>query len=234
MIAISRTHQGKVRQNNQDSLLIREELTSLYVVADGMGGHRGGNVASAMAVSALMQMDLSLQPEEAAFRHAFQLANLSIWKRQLVDVSLSGMGTTLSALWEGEDSVMVAHVGDSRVYQYADGILKQITQDHSLVGELLRTGAITPEMANNYPYRNIVTRAVGTDSVLQADIYQAKKPAGSRFVICSDGLTEYAGNKDLVECLELPLNEAADRLLHIALEGGGRDNITLIVLEVPA
>jgi len=234
MIAVSRTHQGKVRQNNQDSLLIREEFTSLYVVADGMGGHRGGNVASAMAVSALMQLDLSLQPDEAAFRQAFHHANLSIWERQLVDVSLSGMGTTLSALWEGQDSVMIAHVGDSRVYQYHDGALHQITQDHSLVGELLRSGAITPEMASNYPYRNIVTRAVGTDSILQTDIYTAKKPAGCRFIICSDGLTEYADNDDLVSCLNMPLDEAADRLLHIALEGGGRDNITLIVLEVPA
>ena len=234
MIAVSRTHQGKVRLNNQDSLLIRQEATSLYAVADGMGGHRGGNVASAMAVSALMEMDLNNQPNEGALIRAFNRANLMIWERQLTDLSLSGMGTTLSALWEGEDQLLIAHVGDSRVYQFAAGSLQQITQDHSLVGELLRSGAITPEMASNYPYRNIVTRAVGTDSTLQTDLFQAQRLPGSRFLICSDGLTEYADSSALIACLQLPLNQAADRMMSLALEGGGRDNITLIVLEVPA
>ena len=233
MIAVSRTHQGKIRLNNQDALLIRQEATSLYAVADGMGGHRGGNVASAMAVSALMELDLNDQPNDGAFVRAFNRANLLIWERQLSDLSLSGMGTTLSALWEGEEGLLIAHVGDSRVYQFHEGSLRQITQDHSLVGELLRSGAITPEMASNYPYRNIVTRAVGTDSTLQTDLFRAQKLPGSRFLICSDGLTEYANSDVLIQCLGLPLNEAADRLLTLALEGGGRDNITLIVLEVP-
>lgn len=234
MIAVARTHQGNIRLNNQDSLLLREEATCLYAVADGMGGHRGGNVASAMAVGALQAIELSLQPKEALLQEAVNAANTSIWERQLQDVSLSGMGTTLTALWEGEEQLLIAHVGDSRAYHYINGQLFQVTTDHSLVGELLRSGAINAEQARNYPYRNIVTRAVGTDSILQTDIYTAKKPAGCRFIICSDGLTEYAGNDDLVSCLNMPLDEAADRLLHIALEGGGRDNITLIVLEVPA
>lgn len=233
MIAVARTHQGKVRINNQDSLLMLERQTSLYAVADGMGGHRGGNVASAMAVAALQSLDLTRQPTEEAIRDAFSAANAAIWERQLRDLGLTGMGTTLTALWEGMDCILVGHVGDSRAYLMEEGILTQVSVDHSLVGELLRTGAITAEMARNYPYRNIVTRAVGTDAVVQADVFRLEKHPGSRWLLCSDGLTEYARPDQLAQALTLPLEEAADLLLGIAMEGGGRDNITLIILEVP-
>lgn len=233
MIAAARTHQGKVRVNNQDSLLLREEITCLYAVADGMGGHRGGNVASAMAVAALNGIDLIQQPDETVLQDAVNFANTSIWERQLQDVSLSGMGTTLTAIWEGADHLLVAHVGDSRAYSFFEGHLHQVTTDHSLVGELLRSGAITVEQARNYPYRNIVTRAVGTDASLQTDFYRLQKQPGSRFLLCSDGLTEYATNEQLLQAFAQPLEQAADYLLQLALAGGGRDNITLIMLEVP-
>lgn len=234
MIAVSRTHQGKVRLNNQDSLLIRQGPFSLYAVADGMGGHRGGNVASAMAVTALNHVNLLDEPQESALLAAVNQANAAIWEHQLRDLSLSGMGTTLTVLWEGTETLLIAHVGDSRAYSFFDGELTQVTMDHSLVGELLRSGAITPEMARKYPYRNIVTRAVGTDAAVQTDIYRLSKLPGSRWLLCSDGLTEYALPQQLVGALNLPLEQAADELMSIALEGGGRDNITLIILEVPA
>lgn len=234
MIAVARTHQGNIRLNNQDSLLLREEATCLYAVADGMGGHRGGNVASAMAVGALQAIDLSLQPKEALLQEAVNAANTSIWERQLQDVSLSGMGTTLTALWEGEEQLLIAHVGDSRAYHYINGQLFQVTTDHSLVGELLRSGAINAEQARNYPYRNIVTRAVGTDATLQTDFYRLEKMKGSKFLLCSDGLTEYATTEQLIHAFTQPLEVAADYLLQLALAAGGRDNITLILLEVPA
>jgi protein phosphatase len=234
MIAASRTHQGKVRLNNQDSLLIRQGPHSLYAVADGMGGHRGGNVASAMAVNALNQVSLSDEPQESVLMAAVNQANAAIWEHQLRDLSLSGMGTTLTVLWEGTETLLIAHVGDSRAYRFFDGVLTQVTTDHSLVGELLRSGAITAEMARKYPYRNIVTRAVGTDASLQTDICSLPKLPGSRWLLCSDGLTEYALPHQLEGALKQPLEEAADQLMSIALEGGGRDNITLIILEVPA
>ena len=233
MISAIRTHQGMVRASNQDSLLALEGRYPLYAVADGMGGHRGGNVASAMAVAALQEMNLALRPTETALQQAFNRANTEIWERQLQDMSLSGMGTTLTVIWENDEDVLLAHVGDSRAYCLMDGSLKQLTTDHSLVGELLRSGAITAEMARNYPYRNIVTRAVGTDAALQTDLLRFPKLPGYRYLICSDGLTEYAGSEQIAQTLALPLEEAADRLLAIALDGGGRDNITLILLEVP-
>ena len=229
-----RTHQGKVRKNNQDSLLALPGAYPLYAVADGMGGHRGGNVASAMAVESLSTLDVSVVPDQAVLEAAVLLANSRIFERQLHDFSLSGMGTTLTALWEGDDFLLVAHVGDSRAYRYRDGILTQATTDHSLVGELLRSGAITAEMARNYPYRNIVTRAVGTEQSLLCEIYQMDKKNQDRWLLCSDGLTEYANYSELIHAMGLPLEEAADILLNIALDGGGRDNITLILLEVTA
>jgi len=234
MISAVRTHCGKVRPSNQDAFLERPGLFPLYAVADGMGGHRGGNVASAMAVESLRTMDISALPEEAALAAAVMDANTRIWQRQLHDLSLSGMGTTLTALWEAPDYLVLAHVGDSRAYRLRGGVLTQMTLDHSLVGELLRSGAITPDMARNYPYRNIVTRAVGTEASLTCDVLRADRQPGDRWLLCSDGLTEYAGSDQILSALALPLQEAADALLAVALNGGGRDNITLLVLEVPA
>lgn len=228
----ARSHQGKVRISNQDALLTREGVTSLFAVADGMGGHRGGNVASAMAIACLHELNLNLQPEEAEFLKVVNNANSSIWERQFNDVSLSGMGTTLTALWEGKDSLLLAHVGDSRAYCLAGGVLTQVTTDHSLVGELLRSGAITPEMARNYPYRNIVTRAVGTDGSLLTDFVWHPRQAGNRWLLCTDGLTEYANSEQIAHMMGLALDEGADKLMNLAMEGGGRDNITLILLEV--
>jgi protein phosphatase len=162
-----------------------------------------------------------------------EAANDAIWERQLTDLSLSGMGTTLTVLWAGQDSLLVAHVGDSRLYSFAEGTLHQVTTDHSLVGELLRSGVITPEKARRHPYRNIVTRAVGTDVSVTVDLLELNKIPGMRFLLCSDGLTEYAPPQVLASSLAKDLNTAAQELLDIALSGGGRDNITLIVLEVP-
>lgn len=233
MIAVARTHRGMVRTNNQDSWLVKPGDYPLFVVADGMGGHRGGNVASRMAVDSISAIDTSQPPREDQLLEAFHLANANIFIKQSQDISLSGMGTTLTAIWEDLDSLLLCHVGDSRAYRFTAGSLNQVTMDHSLVGELLRSGAITAEMAINYPYRNIITKAVGTDAYLDCDVFRMPKQPGDRWLICSDGLTEYAKPDDIKEMLRLPLESAADGLLSFALEGGGRDNITLIVLEVP-
>lgn len=232
MIAVCKTHQGRVRPNNQDAYLAIPGAYPLYVVADGMGGHRGGNVASKMAVDCLAELDVSQPPSRQAFHQAVQKANRDIFERQQQDLSLSGMGTTLTGIWVGTDGLLIAHVGDSRAYRLRDGVLSQVTTDHSLVGELLRSGAITAQQARTYPYRNIVTRAVGTEKRLRCDLMEEKKQAGDRWLLCSDGLTEYAGTDQLLASMLLPLEEAAERLMNIALEGGGQDNITLILLEV--
>lgn len=234
MITACRTNKGKIRATNQDSFLCAKGAYPLYAVADGMGGHRGGDVASAMAMDCLSALDLSQKPDEQAFQTVVQRANALIWERQLRDLSLSGMGTTLTALWEAEGHVLLAHVGDSRAYRFFEGSLVQISQDHSLVGELLRSGAITKEMARNYPYRNIITRAVGTDASLLCDLHHVDKHVGERWLLCSDGLTEYATPEQIAQAMKMPLEEAADFLMGIAMDGGGRDNITLILLEAKA
>lgn len=234
MIAVCKTHQGRVRPNNQDAYLALSGEYPLYVVADGMGGHRGGNVASKMAVDCLAELDLNSPPNVQMLHKAVQKANRAIFERQLQDVSLAGMGTTLTALWVGSDSLQIAHVGDSRAYRLRKGALTQVTADHSLVGELLRSGAITREQARVYPYRNIVTRAVGTEKKLRCDLIEEPKQAGDRWLLCSDGLTEYVGTDQLLVKMSLPLEKAAEELMALALEGGGKDNITLILLEVPS
>ena len=145
MIALGRTDTGKVRPSNQDALLETTGPYAVFAVADGMGGHRGGNVASAMAVDCLSEIDTRQCPDEEKLKAAFDRANRLIWERQRRDMSLSGMGTTLTALWEGDDHVLLGHVGDSRAYLFRDGTLRQVSDDHSLVGELLALGEITAD-----------------------------------------------------------------------------------------
>ncbi len=233
MIALGRTDTGKVRPSNQDALLKTEGPFAVYAVADGMGGHRGGNIASAMAVDCLSEIDTHKAPDESALRAAFNRANRLIWERQRGDISLSGMGTTLTALWEGDDHVLLGHVGDSRAYLFREGALSQVSADHSLVGELLRSGVLSAEDARTYPYRNIVTRAVGTDEKLESDIIKTEKKPGDRWLLCSDGLTEYADSEAIASAMSLPLPEAAEQMMALALSSGGRDNITMLLLEVP-
>lgn len=233
MIALSRTDPGRVRPSNQDALLETAGPYALFAVADGMGGHRGGNIASAMAVDCLSEIDTQSPPDEAVLKAAFERANRLIWERQLGDGNLSGMGTTLTALWEGDAYVILGHVGDSRAYLYRERALRQVSADHSLVGELMRTGMLAPEDAYSYPYRNIVTRAVGTEQAIESDITRVDKKPGDRWLLCSDGLTEYALPEAIMKAMALPLHDAAEQLMALALSGGGRDNITLLLLEVP-
>jgi serine/threonine protein phosphatase PrpC len=233
VIALGRTDTGKVRPSNQDALLQTEGPYAVFAVADGMGGHRGGNIASAMAVDCLSEIDTRQPPNEAALKAAFDRANRLIWERQREDMSLSGMGTTLTALWEGDKHVLLGHVGDSRAYLFREGALSQVSADHSLVGELLRSGVLSAEDARTYPYRNIVTRAVGTDKKLNSDILRMDKKPGDRWLLCSDGLTEYADHEAITLALTKPLPEAAEQLMALALSSGGRDNITMLFLEVP-
>ncbi|HSK69513.1 MAG TPA: PP2C family serine/threonine-protein phosphatase [Candidatus Limnocylindria bacterium] len=231
MTSAFRTHRGKVRRTNQDAVLVLPGEFPLFAVADGMGGQRGGNVASAMAVAALKELDTGIPPSEVMLENAFREANLSIYERQLTDDALYGMGTTMTCLWEGDAFVLLCHVGDSRAYRLRGGVLTQLTTDHSLVGELVRSGALTPAQAREYPFRNIITRSVGTSRSLPCETVRLDKRPGDRYLICSDGLTEYADEDDLARALALPPEEAADTLLKAALDAGARDNVSLVILE---
>lgn len=233
MIAASRTHVGLVRPSNQDALLLVPGKYDLYGVADGMGGHKAGDIASLMAVSLLRRFLGGLKPSAENLRRGIWEANLMIYEEQLYREDLSGMGTTLTAIWEDKRRVFLGHVGDSRCYRLRDGELEQMSQDHSMVGELVRDGVITPEEARVHPYRNIITRALGAAEDVTVDVTEMDRRTGDRFLICSDGLYEYASDDQLRRILMgNDLEEAADALLRLALEGGGRDNISLVIAEV--
>lgn len=228
-----RTDIGKVRASNEDASLILGGPYPLYAVADGMGGQRGGEVASALAVEGVAEALGGLRPSEDALRRCVSAVNRRIFDQQRREEALRGMGTTLTILWEGEEQVLLAHVGDSRAYLLRDGALEQVSRDHSLVAELLQSGALTPEEAAEHPYRHVITRAVGTERRVLCDISVLKRRPKDRWLLCSDGLSEHLGHAEILELLgEADLEQAAQGLVDRALAAGGRDNVTVIVLEV--
>lgn len=230
MIVASRTHAGWVRPNNQDTLLLYGRL---YGVADGMGGHNGGEVASNSAAAVIGDMLSGLEPNEKRLETGIQAANRRLYEQQSQDAALSGMGTTITVLWEGNDEVFIGHVGDSRAYLLRDGVFAQVTQDHSVVAEMMRQGILTKEKAKKHPYRNVITRAVGTSSGIEVDVIRQEKKPGDIWLICSDGLYGMVEESEIENALKsLSLEEAAERLLKLALDNGGRDNISLVLLKV--
>lgn len=227
---VSRTHIGHVRATNQDSLLIQP---GLYGVADGMGGHKAGDIASRMAVLMLGRVLEDAKPSEALLRGGMEEINGLVYEQQMQDENLSGMGTTMTVIWEADDFVLLGHVGDSRAYLRRDGVLTQISQDHSMVSELVRQGVLTKEMAARHPYRNVITRAIGTDISVTPDILRLDKRKGDQWLICTDGLTGYVSDEEIAAALNsLPIDNAADVLLNRALDLGGGDNVTFVIAEV--
>ena len=231
----SRTDIGRVRESNQDALLIVEGTYGLFGVADGMGGHNAGDVASRMAVLLLGRVLEGAKPDEALLRAGVEEVNALIYEEQKKDAALRGMGTTLTVLWEDENRLLLGHVGDSRAYRLRKGVLTQISVDHSLVGEMLRGGLITEEQARTHPYRNVITRAVGTADTIEVDVTELEKQRGDLYLLCSDGLSEYVTPDRMRDILmQMPSEDAADEMLRLALEGGGQDNLTVLIAEVTA
>jgi len=229
VLTASRTDVGKVRAINQDALL---EGTDYYGVADGMGGHQGGEVASALARDSLGALLAGKTPDGTVLREAVVELNQIIHRKAEETETLEGMGTTITVLWMGEKEAILAHVGDSRAYLYRKGHLIQMTEDHSLVADLVREGLITPSQAATHPLRNVVTRSVGTEENLQVDVMHHDRQQGDVWLICSDGLHGLVSFEELREAMEIkPLEKAADELLRRALQAGGRDNISLLLLR---
>lgn len=227
----TRTNIGKVRKSNQDAV-IADDAERLYGVADGMGGHNGGETASAGARDGIIDLLRGKAPEMNSLRTGIMAVNRRLFLRQKEDESLSGMGTTLTALWVGERVIYVGHVGDSRAYRLRDGRLEQMTKDHSMVAELVRAGMLTPEEAANHPMRNVITRAVGTEEGIDVDLMAEERRPGDVWLVCSDGLHGMVTDQAMTEILlNNTLEEAADRLLEAALAAGGRDNVSLVLLR---
>ena len=230
MKLVAGTHCGNVRPINEDACLALPEY-GLVLVADGMGGHQAGEVASAMAVESLRASVTKAAGKEISVKTAVtwvRRANKAIFQAASEDLSRSGMGTTLTFAYIMKDHAMVAHVGDSRCYLIHDGEITQVTRDHSLVAELMARGEITPEQAKNHPYKNVITRALGTDSTVAVDAIDVDCVDGDVFLLCSDGLTNYLEEHELLTAVEtLSAEELCDHLIDIALQRGGRDNITV-------
>lgn len=231
ILSAFRTDVGKVRANNQDAPIVSEKLR-LYGVADGMGGHKGGEVASTSARDDLLRELEGKTPSVAALSGAIEEVNRQIYHQQEHDDALTGMGTTLSVLWMSDNFVYIAHVGDSRVYLLRDGEFKQMTLDHSLVEQLVREGVLTEEEAQNHPMRNIITRAIGTDESVEVDVVVEERRKGDLWLACSDGLHGLVDDRQMRDALrQYAPEKAADVLLKAALDAGGRDNVTLVIVH---
>ena len=231
ILSAFRTDVGKVRANNQDAPIVSEKLR-LYGVADGMGGHKGGEVASTSARDDLLRELEGKTPSVAALSGAIEEVNRQIYHQQEHDDALTGMGTTLSVLWMSDDFVYIGHVGDSRVYLLRDGEFRQMTLDHSLVEQLVREGVLTEEEAQNHPMRNIITRAIGTDESGEVDVVVEERRKGDLWLACSDGLHGLVDDRQMRDALrQYAPEKAADVLLKAALDAGGRDNVTLVIVH---
>ena len=223
------SHVGLVRQQNEDSFVAGG---GVFAVCDGMGGARAGEVASEIACRFLME--IAPQADPTRLESTVADANRAIFLKSVEDSSLAGMGTTLTALVSTGDGVLVAHVGDSRAYLWREGGMRQLTDDHSLVAELVRRGQLTPAQAAVHPHRSVITRALGTDGVVKPDIFPISLEPGDRLLICSDGLSGMVAEPDMARLLgtgEDP-QSIAQSLVEAALEGGGEDNVTVVVLVV--
>ena len=232
--AAGATHVGLVRQSNQDNFAFRE---GTFVLADGMGGHQGGEVASFEATSTILESGKINSVADMV--KSVSKANQAILKRAKKEDNLSGMGTTVCVLSEivgttGKKRIGIANVGDSRIYRLGNSELTQITQDHSLVGDLVRTGELTQEEAARHPQRNILTRALGIEQDLVIDTWELNPVAGDKYLLCSDGLFNEIDDEKIAQILmeDTELEKIAQNLIDHALEAGGHDNITALVLCV--
>src|SRR4051812_1943791 len=221
---------GRQRQGNEDNLFVRSPL---FVVADGMGGAQAGEVASKMAVDSFDTGMPGGSPAEALVQ-IIESANRAIHDRSRTDARTAGMGTTVTAAYVGEQEVTIAHVGDSRAYVLRDGDLIRLTQDHSLVGELVLRGKLTEEQAEMHPQRSVITRALGSEPDVEVDVHVYHARAGDVFMLNSDGLTSMVPEPRVKEILggADTLDQAGRELIGAGNEAGGRDNITVILFRL--
>ncbi len=245
----ARSDVGRKRKGNEDALFLNPEQ-KLYVVADGMGGHAAGEVASRVAVDAINEfvtltggneeitwpfgLDDSISYEGNRLKTAIRHANRRVLEATRESAEYEGMATTVAAVLVDGDTAHLAHVGDSRIYLWSGGAISQLTSDHSWVNEQIQSGVISPEQARSHPLRNVVTRALGGRADLVVDIQSRRMGPGDVLLLCSDGLTTMIADEDIARILaEAPgdVARAATALVDEANERGGEDNITVVVLK---
>ncbi|MGE5593851.1 MAG: Stp1/IreP family PP2C-type Ser/Thr phosphatase [Betaproteobacteria bacterium] len=235
MQASARTDVGLVRSVNEDDYLIGD---GVFAVADGLGGHEAGEIASQMAIRMLKEF----KPPEGgdpggALAGALEGINRAVYRRSVADPSCEGMGTTLTVLLIVGDTAYIGHVGDSRAYLVRDGRLHRLTEDHSIVGELMRMGMLSEPEARAHPQRNLLTRAIGTQPDVEIEVGYCKLAPSDRFLLCTDGLTGAVDDGEILKVMAAAQDpkSAVDQLVELAMRGGGHDNITAVAvfLDLP-
>lgn len=232
---------GKIRENNQDAFYASQNPSfPLYIVADGMGGHKAGEVASLMAKNIIennfIGAKASLTNEESVIKlikKSIEEANIKIYLKSLEDEKYNGMGTTITLAYILKDKICIGHVGDSRAYLIRDGEIFQITEDHSFVNELLKTGSITKEEAKTHPKRNMITRAVGSSSIIEMDLVIKEYAKNDILLLCSDGLSNMLKEFEITNAFigEEDIQKACESLAIMANDSGGLDNITIVAIK---
>jgi protein phosphatase len=234
MLTVTRTDAGLVREVNEDSILA--DPSGLFIVADGMGGHRAGEVASSIAVDTLRELLSGALFDPGILTDAVSRTNSRVFEASQGNAEYSGMGTTLTLLWtagmQGEPGVLIAQLGDSRAYLMRNSRLHRCTRDHSVVDEMLRKRLITPEQAKRHPERHGITRAIGIAEMAKPDLFEWDRQMGDIWLLCSDGLTDMLDDVSIASILREndSLEDAADTLMREALNNGGHDNISLLLL----
>jgi PPM family protein phosphatase len=227
----SLTDPGRRRRHNEDAYVCEPPL---FAIADGMGGAQAGELASRLAAAVVGRANVDGRTGRELVVGLIEDANRSVYERAVGDESASGMGTTMTVALAEDDQVWIGHVGDSRAYVLRDGALEQLTDDHSLVAELVRSGRLTPDEAGTHPHRSVITRALGTDAEVAVDVMAVPTKPGDVFVLCSDGLSSMVGDEAIRDALEQhgdDLDEAARVLVDAANAAGGEDNITVVLFE---
>jgi PPM family protein phosphatase len=226
------TDTGRKRRRNEDAFVCEPPL---FAIADGMGGAQAGEVASRLAAAAVREpVPEALAGEERIFE-LVQEANRRVYDRSSTDPNTSGMGTTMTVALAEDGAVAFGHVGDSRAYLIRDGEMEQLTEDHSLVNELMKSGKLSPEEAEIHPQRSVITRAVGTDPDVDVDTFTVVTQTGDLFLLCSDGLTDVVAEGEILELVERnreDIDRALRALVKEANRGGGEDNITVVAFEI--
>ncbi|MBB6216952.1 protein phosphatase [Anaerosolibacter carboniphilus] len=235
------SHTGLIRDINQDSYFVSEDTMNLFIVADGMGGHKAGEVASDIAIDSVKSFMQDHIPQTIGNRdeaickiieEAIMDANKKIFEKSMQEEKYQGMGTTLTMAFI-QSKLFIGHIGDSRAYLIRNHEITQITQDHSLVAELLRNGTITEKEAKVHPQRNIITRALGTEETILIDLYTIDLLLDDVIVLCSDGLSNLVDQLEIKECLinSESMQAGCEHLVALANERGGYDNITIIGIK---
>lgn len=240
MIAVGKTDIGLIRSQNQDSIFISENcigsLPNVFIVADGMGGHKAGDVASQTAIKCFCEYAGKAKDEILdTLIGAVQYANTGVYNLSKSNEDYVGMGTTFVVATVDDKNLYIAHVGDSRLYRIRNNEIIQLTNDHSLVNDMLKSGDITAEEAADYPYKNIITRAVGIDESVVVDGIVEQNADDDILLLCSDGLSGMVSKEEILDIIldkSMSLEEKADRLIDRAKNYGGRDNISVVLVTI--